>query len=218
MNENKDIEEKDPLEQEIINAIRARGLKEAMQKWDEEDRKAIKRSKRRWKAAVISILSPVAVAAVLAGVVFLGPASWQRQAYRTARHYAHSIFPPQQTGSTNSNAVDLNQWYAMADASLTVISGHYTEFTPGGCNSLVYEAVDQMRMRNFHIALGDLNDAEEELSEDDPNYDIIMDDIEYLTALCEYMLGNTKKATKQLKAIAAGNGIHKADAKKMLKK
>lgn len=209
-------EKEDILEREIINAIRARGLKEAMQRWEEEDKLAQQKKSKRWKKTVIALLTPVAIAAMLAGVVFLTPASWQRYAYRQAREYAYRIFPNRPAQRPANTTFNPEEWYALAEPSLVSVATRYPEYTPGGSNSLVYEAVEDMRLRNFHIALSTLQYAEEELSEDDPHYQTISEDIDYLSALCEYMLGNTKKATKALKAIAAGNGIHQADAKKLL--
>ena len=55
------------LEQDIIRAIRARGLREQMQEWESEAKP--KQIIRPLKTRMLRVLTPIAVAAMLIGVI-----------------------------------------------------------------------------------------------------------------------------------------------------
>ncbi len=205
------------LEQDIVNAVRGRGLKEAMQQWDNEERLQKIRRNYRIKIAITSLLSPIAVAAVFAGVIFLGPRTWRYQIYKQgnviARYFFHSSTPKKSTAKPIDEAAQA-RFYATAAPSIQGIGERYLAFAPSGGNSLILEAVAEMEQAHYDVALNNLSDALEESD----NNQTIEDDIHYLEAICWYMSGKTKKATKRLQEIANSESVHKMDAQKLLQK
>ncbi len=203
------------LEQDIVNAVRGRGLMEAMQQWDEEEKQRQREKKMRQsyrlKIAITSLLSPIAVAAVFAGVIFLGPRTWRneiyRQGYALAHRYFHSPKPSKSTAQPFDDA-SRERFYATAMPSVQSIGERYFEDARSGHNSLVFEATAEMGNGRYDVALGILSDASEEAS----NHPMMADDIRYLEAICWYMNGSTKKARTRLQEIANSESVHKDDA------
>ncbi len=207
------------LEQDIVNAVRGRGLKEAMQQWDAEEKQRERERKirrnYRIKIAITSLLSPIAVAAVFAGLIFLGPRTWHYQIYKQgnviARYFFHSSKPKKSTAQPFDEAAQA-RFYATAAPSVRDIGERYLAFAPSGGNSLILEAVAEMEQAHYDVALNNLSDALEE-----SDNQTIEDDIHYLESICWYMSGKTKKATKRLQEIANSTSVHKADAEVLLK-
>ncbi len=199
------------LEQDIVNALRGRGLKEAMQQWDNEERLQKIRRNYRIKIAITSLLSPIAAAAILAGVIFLTPRTWRNEIYRQGNALARRYFSPSRPLKSTAQPFDnasRERFYAMAIPSVRGIGERYFEDSHSGHNSLVFEATAEMGNGRYDVALRILSDAAEEAS----NHPMMADDIRYLEAICWYMNGETKKAAKRLQEIADSESVHKDDA------
>ncbi len=201
------------VEQDIIRAIQARGLREQMQAWDEENRRKQASSTNRslWPR-IRKVVYPIAIAAMLVGVIIaVIPASTWHQGYRMAmRQYAHWFKPKPVYQNTST--------YILAQASSSIEEigtrnqtshalGHEDPFT---------EAVVEMKAGHYKAAQRILNDIQESIPEAHPRYQEIVDDVEYLDALCELGQGHRKKAYRQLKSIAKSDSRHASQATELL--
>lgn len=207
------------LEQDIVNALRGRGLKEVMQQWDAEEKQRERerkiRRQYRIKIAITSLLSPIAAAAVFAGVIFLGPRTWRREIYRQGNEIVRRYFSPPKSPKGTAQPFDevsRERFYATAMPSVRGIRERYFEDSHSGHNSLVFEATAEMGNGRYDVALRILSDAAEEVS----NHPMMADDIQYLEAICWYMNGETNKANARLQEIANSKSVHKADAQRLL--
>ncbi len=220
------------LEQDIVNALRGRGLKEAMQQWDAEEKQRIREKKirrnYRIKIAITSLLSPIAAAAILASVIFLGPQTWRYQIYKQGEVIARYFFQSSKAKKNTAKPLDeaaREVFYAKAAPSVQEIGKSHIESAQNGRNSLLIEAVVEMGKGHYNIALHNLNRALEEtedLATDTAtesrrfNYQRITNDIRYLEGICWYMTGEIQKGTQRLQEIANSSSIHHADAQELL--
>ena len=226
-----DIDNKQ-LERDIENAVRARGLREQMQQWEDDlhripkpgvepaaaatpmDQKPQSKSSA-WPKLRRTIYTLSAVA-VLAGIVIMAvpTAVWKssyRQASRWAyRQYAHYFLPSQPKNVVYENSTET--LVAMANPSVNQIVADRYELEILGHEDLIQDAAWQIQKANYAVAEQILADARDALSTDDAHYQETMDDIEYLEALCHLGQNRRTKAKKLLTAIADSNSRHREAA------
>lgn len=172
----------DQLERDIENAIRARGLKEQMQQWDEEEKR--KSSKQwRWRKARRWLYSLSVVAAVALVLICIVPASTWRQAWKMGRYtlyqqYARYFHKPSATYKNSSEDILL-----MAQSDIAEIGERNSESHALGANDPIAEITGEMQNGNYALAHRMLEDVE--LDESEPRYEETQVDVEYLCALCE---------------------------------
>lgn len=199
------------LEQDIIRAIRARGLREQMQQWESEAKP--KQTIRPLWSRVMKILTPMAVAAILIGVIVtVVPTSTWRYGYRQIqREYARLFHPKPQY--QNSSEVLL----ALAKPSISEVGKRSSSSYALGHDDLVFEAVMEMNSGHYRTAQSILDDVLSETSESNPRYAEIMDDVDYLYALCDLGRGRRTNAYRQLKAISISDSRHAHQAAELIK-
>lgn len=199
------------LEQDIIRAIRARGLREQMQQWESEAKP--KQTIRPLWPRVLKVLTPIAVAAMLIGVVVtVVPASSWKYGYRQIqREYARLFHPKPQY--QNSSEVLL----ALADPSICEVGERSNSSYALGHDDPVFEAVMEMNSGHYRAAQSILDDVQSTTSESNPRYAEIMDDVDYLDALCYLGRGYRAKAYRQLKAISTSDSRHACQAAELIK-
>ena len=86
-----------------------------------------------------------------------------------------------------------------------------------GHDDPVYEAVMEMNAGHYRAAQSILDDVQCTTSESNPRYDEIMDDVDYLYALCNLGRGSRTKAYRQLKAISTSDSRHARQAAELIK-
>ena len=199
------------LEQDIINAIRARGLREQMQQWESEAKP--QQTIRPLWPRVMKILSPIAVAAVLIGIIVtVVPTSTWYYGYRQIQREFARFFH-QKPQYQNSSEVLL----ALAEPSISEVGERSNSSHALGHDDPVYEAVMEMNAGHYRAAQSILDDVQCTTSESNPRYDEIMDDVDYLYALCELGRGSRTKAYRQLKAISTSDSRHARQAAELIK-
>lgn len=221
----------DRLEQDINNAFRARGLREAMQTWDEEARrkqeqeqkpKQEQEQKQEPKQHIVPLrtarrlFTALAVAAVLCGLIVTAvPVSTWRTGYRFAvREIARLSGRDTRTQHyANTDEVLL----ALASPAVDEIAERAQNATALGAGSLLAEAAEEMRQGHYRIARALLDDAASSLDADDSSDALFADDIDYMAAVCELGLGHRARAKRLLSAIAAAPGPYSARAAELLK-
>ena len=225
-----DIDNKQ-LERDIENALRARGLKEQMQQWDREAKatKLVGEKKREqkitpWNKLSRTIYSLSAIAAVVALLIVTIPASTWHQTYNQLarwgqQQYAHYFHQPKEpkehTPVVYQNSIETLM--AMAESSVKQIADHYYEQEILGHENLMYEAVWQVLKGKYDVAQSILEEAQQNLSADDADYQSTMDDITYLDALCDLGQNYRSKAIRKLTSIAEGPSKHQQAAETLLK-
>ena len=199
------------LEQDIIRAIRARGLREQMQEWESEAKP--KQTIRPLWPRVMKVLTPIAVAAMLIGVVVtVVPASTWRYGYRQVQREYARLFHKQPAYQNSSEVL-----MALAEQSINEVGERSNSSYALGHDDLVYEAVMEMNSGHYRAAQSILDDVQSTTSESNPRYAEIMDDVDYLNALCELGRGHRAKACRQLKAISTSNSCHAHQAAELVK-
>lgn len=205
------------LERDIINAVRARGLKEQMQTWEEEAKKGSEQKQTiiHLRPFTKRVIIPLAAAAMLCGLIWtVVPASTWRYGYRQLqREYARLTRKDPASQQQNTNDVLL----ALAAPSIAEIGERTQNQQALGHNDLLAEAVAEMQLGHYRIAQGLLEDAAGNLSDDDPLYAQTADDADYLSALCSLGRGQRSTAKRKLQAIAASNSRHRSQAADLLK-
>ena len=147
---------------------------------------------------MLRVLAPIAVAAMLIGVIVtVIPSSTWRYGYRQVQREYARLFH-KQPAYQNSSEVLL----ALAEPSINEIGERSNSSYALGHDDPVYEAVMEMNSGRYRAAQGILDDVLSDFSETDPRYAEIMDDVDYLNALCELGRGYRTKAYRQLKAIS----------------
>ncbi len=199
------------LEKDIIRAFQARGLREQMQQWDEEKR--LQKQKRPLWHRLRKVVYPVAVAAMLCGVIYaVVPASMWHYAYCVAqREYAH--FFRQEPAYQNSSEVLL----ALASNSIEEIATRNQNSHILGHDDPMLEVVTEMKTGHYRTAQSILDDIQSATDESNPRYNEIMDDVDYLSALCELGRGQRQKAYRQLTVISNSDSRHALQAAELLK-
>ena len=228
-----DIDNKQ-LERDIENAIRARGLKEQMQQWEAErkqqmvypripaaasvpSRKDIMSTKKpsRWPKLRRTIYTLSAVA-VLAGIVVMAvPMSVWKSSYRQAsrwayQQYAHYLLPSQPKKVVYENSTETLM--AMATPHVNQIVADRYELEILGHEDLIQDAAWQIQKANYGVAEQILADARDALSTNDTYYQVSLDDIEFLEALCHLGQNRRTKAKKLLIDIAESDSRHREAA------
>ena len=210
-----DIDNK-KLEQDIENALRARGLKEQMLQWDSEVRgERLKARDERLKIRRV-IYTLTAAAAVVAILIVTVPVStWQstyRQVYQWGyQQYAHYILKQPQHQATQY-LYSTEQLLAKAEASVGAIAEGRYEQEILGHEDLLQEASWQILTGHYQIALTILEEKKELLNESDAFCQDTIDDIAYLEALCYLGMGQRDKAHEALTSIAGSNSKHQENA------
>ena len=218
------------LEREIENAIRARGLKEQMLQWDKEakgERREVKGNEaseqkitpwRKIRRTIYSLSAIAAVAAIL--IVAIPPSTWNSTYHQLSRwgyrQYAH-FFLKQQPKQPVVYEHTITELMAMADPSVVEIMDGRHELQILGHEDLILDAAWQIRKGKYAMAQSILTDALDTLSEDDAYYQDAMDDIQYLSALCQLGLNKRSKALKELSKIAESNSRHSVAAAEIAK-
>lgn len=228
-----DIDNKQ-LERDIENAIRARGLKEQMQRWEAErkqqtdypripaaasmpSREDFKSTQKpsRWPKLRRTIYTLSAVA-VLAGIVVMAvPMSVWKSSYRQAsrwayQQYAHYLLPSQPKKVVYENSTETLM--AMATPHVNQIVADRYELEILGHEDLIQDAAWQIQKANYGVAEQILADARDALSTNDTYYQVSLDDIEFLEALCHLGQNRRTKAKKLLIAIAESDSRHREAA------
>ena len=199
------------LEQDIIRAIRARGQREQMQEWESEAKP--KQTIRPLKTRMLRVLTPIAVAAILIGVIVtVVPASTWRYGYRQVQREYARLFHKQPAYQNSSEVL-----MALAEQSINEVSERSNSSYALGHDDPVYEAVMEMNSGHYRAAQGILDDVQSTTSESNPRYAEIMDDVDYLNALCELGRGHRAKAYRQLIAISTSNNRHARHAAELVK-
>lgn len=199
------------IEQDIIRAIRARGLREQMQEWESEAKP--KQTIRPLRSRMLRVLAPIAVAAMLIGVIVtIIPSSTWRYGYRQVQREYARLFH-KQPAYQNSSEVLL----ALAEPSINEIGERSNSSYALGHDDPIYEAVMEMNSGRYRAAQGILDDVLSDFSETDPRYAEIMDDVDYLNALCDLGRGHRAKAYRQLKTISTSNSRHARQATELVK-
>lgn len=204
------------LEKDIIRAFQARGLREQMQQWEEEKRLKQQKSQptvRPLWHRLRKVVYPLAVAAMLCGVVYIAvPASSWHYAYRMVqREYAR--FFRQEPAYQNSSEVLL----ALASNSIEEIATRNQNSHILGHDDPMLEVVTEMNAGHYRAAQSILDDIQSATDESNPRYNEIMDDVDYLYALCELGRGQRQKAYRQLSVISASHSRHAHQATELLK-
>lgn len=228
-----DIDNKQ-LERDIENAIRARGLKEQMQRWEAErkqqtdypripaaasmpSREDFKSTQKpsRWPKLRRTIYTLSAVA-VLAGIVVMAvPMSVWKSSYRQAsrwayQQYAHYLLPSQPKKVVYENSTETLM--AMATPHVNQIVADRYELEILGHEDLIQDAAWQIQKANYGVAEQILADARDALSTNDTYYQVSLDDIEFLEALCHLGQNRRTKAKKLLIDIAESDSRHREAA------
>ena len=228
-----DIDKKQ-LERDIENSIRARGLKEQMQRWEAErkqqtdypripaaasmpSREDFKSTQKpsRWPKLRRTIYTLSAVA-VLAGIVVMAvPMSVWKSSYRQAsrwayQQYAHYLLPSQPKKVVYENSTETLM--AMATPHVNQIVADRYELEILGHEDLIQDAAWQIQKANYGVAEQILADARDALSTNDTYYQVSLDDIEFLEALCHLGQNRRTKAKKLLIAIAESDSRHREAA------
>lgn len=204
------------LEQDVIRALQARGLREQMQQWEEEKRLQQEKAKSsirplwaRWR----KIVYPIMVAAMLCGVIYaVVPASTWHYTYRMVqREYARTFHT--EPVYQNSSEVLL----ALAANSIEDIGNRNQNSYALGHDDPMMEVVTEMNAGHYRSAQGILDDIQSTTDESNPRYNEIMDDVDYLYALCELGRGHRVKAYRQLAVISNSDSRHAMQAANLLK-
>lgn len=204
------------LEKDIIRAFQARGLREQMQQWEEEKRlqqQKLEPAVRPLWHRLRKVVYPIAVAAMLCGVIYaVVPASTWHYAYRMAqREYAR--FFHQEPVYQNSSEVLL----ALASNGIEEIGNRNRNSHILGHDDPMFEVVTEMNVGHYRSAQSILDDIQSATDESNPRYDEIMDDVDYLYALCELGRGQRQKAYRQLTVISVSHSRHARQATELLK-
>ena len=85
-------------------------------------------------------------------------------------------------------------------------------------DDLIFAAAWKIRKGHYAMAQSILVDAQDTLSEDDAHYQDAMEDIQYLSALCQLGLNYHAKALKALNDIAKSNSKHSQSAAALAQK
>ncbi len=213
-----DIDNKQ-LARDIENAIRARGLKEAMRQWDIDAKgerrgceEAIEPKITSWQKIRRRVYAVSAVAAVVAILVIIVPASTWQTTYRQLtrwgyEQYAHYFLKPQLKQSVVYQHT-IEELMAMVEPSIKDIANNYYEQEILGHENPMHEATWQILIGNYAIAQSILEDAKETLNTNDKYHQNTMEDIAYLDALCYLGQNHRTKAMKLLNNIAKSNSRH----------
>ena len=225
-----DIDNKQ-LERDVENAIRARGLKEQMLQWDREskgERQEVKGNEAKeqtitpWRKVRMTIYSLSAVAAVAAILLVAIPAStWRSTCHQLAHwgyhQYAHYFLKTEPKQSVAYEHA-VGELMAMAEPSVVGIIDGRHELQILGHEDLILDAAWKIRKGHYAMAQSILVDAQDTLSEDDAHYQDAMEDIQYLSALCQLGLNHHAKALKALNDIAESNSKHSQSAAALAQK
>ena len=222
-----DIDNKQ-LARDIENAIRARGLKEAMRQWDIDAKgerrgceEAIEPKITSWQKIRRRVYAVSAVAAVVAILVIIVPASTWQTTYRQLtrwgyEQYAHYFLKPQLKQSVVYQHT-IEELMAMAEPSIKDIANNYYEQDILGHENPMHEAVWQILMGNYTVAQSILEDVKQNSDLSNAKYQTIMDDIAYLNALCDLGQNRRTKAKKALRTIANSSSKHSEIASALAK-
>ena len=201
------------LEQDIIRAIQARGLREQMQAWDEENRrKQTQQTIRPLWPRIRKVVYPVAVAAMLVGaIITITPASTWHKGYQIVRHEYSRWFNPKPVYQNSSEYI-----LAQASESIEEIGTRNQNSHALGHEDPIVEAVIELDAGHYRGAQRILNDVHESIHESNPRYREIIDDVNYLEALCELGRNHRKKAYRQLQSIADSDSRHASQAAELV--
>ena len=203
------------LEKDIENAIRARGLREQMQQWEIEARepKLVKPMVRPLWPRIRKVVYPIAIAAMLCGVIWtVVPASTWRDGYRMVqREYARRFAP--KPAYQNSSEVLL----ALVKPDINEISSRNADCQALGHENPIMEAVAAIDAGHYRVAQSILDDVQSVTAETNPRYQEIMDDVDYLYAICDLGRDHRTKAYRQLQTIAQSDSRHARQAAELIK-
>ena len=242
-----DIDNKQ-LERDIENAVRARGLREQMQQWEDDlhripkpgvepaaaatpmDQKPQSKSSA-WPKLRRTIYTLSAVA-VLVGIVIMAvpTAVWKstyHQASRWAyRQYAHYFAPAkpakvEQHANTQPETLispEVMEWMAMATPSVTRLANDRQDLEIQGHEDTILDVAAKIQHGDYAGVEDILTEAREALSPNAPHYQQTLEDIEYLEALCLLGQDQCEKAKQLLTAIAKSNSRHRRAAAELVEK
>ena len=168
----------------------------------------------------IFILSAVAV--LVGVVVMVVPVSVWKSGYRQAsrwayQQYAHYFLQDSRQVYSIQSHMSPEAMLAMVKPSLEQMIDERVEKQILGHEDMIQDAAWQIIKGNYAVAQSILEDAREELSQDDPDYQDDMDDLDYLLALCYYAQGQLPRAEALLQSIADSDSRHSQAAADLLK-
>ena len=215
---NTELKNNDSLERDIVNAIRARGLKESMEQWEQaalgentqentqepSQPEVIKLPPKRAKY----IWSTMGIAASLLLVVTLTipQSTWQQVYHYGQRQYAKYIL---HRGSTPKvSTMPDGQFFALAEPVVNDMETRYQNLAPAGVNSLMFEAIVEMQGSQYDSALLTLQDLDDNT--------ISSDDIQLLEAICHAHLGHRRDAKKLLNNLIESESKHAELARQLI--
>lgn len=200
------------LEKDIENAIRARGLREQMQQWETEAQTPKQTVRPLWPR-IRKVVYPIAIAAMLCGVIWaVVPTSTWHYGLRVIKHEYARRFNPKPVYENSSKVL-----LALTADEVAEIGAHNHGSHALGTEDPIYEAVTAMQDGHYRVAQGILEDVISTTAETDPRYQEIMDDVDYLNAICDLGRDRRSKAYRQLKAIAQSDSRHARQAAELIK-
>lgn len=215
-----DIDNKQ-LEKDVENAFRARGLKEQIRVWEAARAPQVEERKPSVWPKIRRVVYAASVAAVVVGVVAM-PESLKRSAFKQVYRWGYEVYAycfgePKVTHlKVHQNTIE--ELMAMADSSVTAIAESYYEQEILGHENPMHEVVWMVLAGDYEMAQTLLEETRETLSEDDAHYQQIIEDIEYLDALCSLGQNKRSEAIRKLKKIAASESRHSEVAAALAKK
>ena len=106
---------------------------------------------------------------------------------------------------------------ALAEQSINEVGERSNSSYALGHDDPVFEAVMEMNAGHYRTAQSILDDVQSTTSESNPRYSEIMDDVDYLNALCDLGRSRRTKAYRQLKAISTSDSRHARQAAELVK-
>ena len=203
------------LKRDIENAIRARGLREQMQQWEAEAQglRLVKPKARPLWSRIRKVVYPIAIAAMFCGVIWtVVPASTWRDGYRMAQREYARRFAPKPTYQNSSEVL-----LALAKPDVSEIGSRNADRHALGHEDPIMEAVTAMQSGHYRAAQSILDDVQSATAETDARYQEIMDDVDYLYAICDLGRGRRTKAYRQLQTIAKSDSRHARQAAELVK-
>jgi hypothetical protein len=169
-----------------------------------------------------TIFTLSAVAVLVGVVVMVVPVSVWKSGYRQAsrwayQQYAHYFLQDSRQVYSIQSHMSPEAMLAMVKPSLEQMIDERVEKQILGHEDMIQDAAWQIIKGNYAVAQSILEDAREELSQDDPDYQDDMDDLDYLLALCYYGQGQLPKAMALLQSIADSDSRHSQAAADLLK-
>ena len=189
----KDLASEVDLQKEIIIAIQARGLKECLQQKEQQIRSQRLRTKRIIKLSSWGISSSFVAAIVILAVILTPMAKMMKT---ESSEFAASITLPTTRGVNDQSGELQNQ--------LFFVYSYISQNQFDQANELAQQLIKEIQISQQSITSEETQD--------------ILDQAQWLHAICEMHKGRVLKAKKLLKQIAKSNSCYAKDAENILNK